>query len=74
MPTGPNGEKRPAGVIANAVHMMRIATGETEETYEGDPPPKGHRVSVTLTTTKAKKKPAGGRAADPASMAAGGQS
>ena len=33
MPTGPNGEKRPADVIANAVHMMRVATGETEETY-----------------------------------------
>ena len=33
MPTGPNGEKRPADVIANAVHMMRVATGEAEETY-----------------------------------------
>ena len=33
MPIGPNGEKRPADVIANAVHVMRIATGEVEETY-----------------------------------------
>ena len=31
MPTGPNGEKRPADVIANAVLSMKIATGEAEE-------------------------------------------
>ena len=30
---GPNGEKRPADVIANAVHVMRVATGEVEEEY-----------------------------------------
>ena len=33
MPVGPNGEKRPADVIANAVHVMRVATGEAEEEY-----------------------------------------
>lgn len=33
MPTGPNGEKRPPDVIANAVHVMKIATGEIEEDY-----------------------------------------
>ena len=33
MPTGPNGEKRPADVVANAVHVMRVATGEAEEEY-----------------------------------------
>ena len=32
MPGGPEGEKRPADVIGNAVHVMRIATGEIEET------------------------------------------
>jgi hypothetical protein len=32
MPRGPKGEKRPADVIGNAVHVMRIATGEVEET------------------------------------------
>jgi hypothetical protein len=32
MPKGPNGERRPADVIGNAVHVMRIATGEIEET------------------------------------------
>ena len=28
MPRGPQGEKRPADVIGNAVKVMRIATGE----------------------------------------------
>ena len=28
MPRGPKGERRPADVIGNAVHVMRIATGE----------------------------------------------
>jgi hypothetical protein len=32
MPRGPKGEKRLADVIGNAVHVMRIATGEIEET------------------------------------------
>lgn len=31
MPKGPQGQKRPADVIGNAVHVMRIATGEIEE-------------------------------------------
>ncbi len=31
MPKGPQGQKRPADVIGNAVHIMRIATGEEEE-------------------------------------------
>jgi hypothetical protein len=32
MPRGPKGEKRPADVIGNAVHVMRIAAGEVDET------------------------------------------
>jgi hypothetical protein len=32
MPRGPKGEKRPADVIGNAVHVMRVATGEIDET------------------------------------------
>ena len=32
MPKGPQGQKRPADVIGNAVHVMRIATGEVAET------------------------------------------
>lgn len=35
MPKGPKGETRPADVIANAVRVMQIATGEAEEDYEG---------------------------------------
>ena len=31
MPKGPQGQKRPADVIGNAVKVMRIATGEEEE-------------------------------------------
>jgi hypothetical protein len=31
MPRGPKGEKRPVDVIGNAVHVIRIATGEAEE-------------------------------------------
>lgn len=36
MPTGPKGEKRPADPIANAVRVMRIATGEEQEEYITD--------------------------------------
>jgi len=32
MPTGPRGQKRPADVTGNAVHVMRVLTGEIEET------------------------------------------
>jgi len=32
MPKGPKGQKRPADVIANAVHVMKVATGEIAET------------------------------------------
>jgi hypothetical protein len=31
MPTGPKGEKRPSDVIGNAVHVMRVLTGEITE-------------------------------------------
>lgn len=31
MPKGPQGQKRPADVIGNAVKIMRIATGEEAE-------------------------------------------
>ena len=39
MPRGPKGEKRPADVIGNAVHVMRIATGEAnDDAAEGETP------------------------------------
>jgi hypothetical protein len=31
MPKGPNGQKRPADAISNAVHVMKTTTGEIEE-------------------------------------------
>lgn len=31
MPKGPQGQKRPADVIGNAIRVARIATGEEEE-------------------------------------------
>jgi hypothetical protein len=37
MPRGPKGEKRPADVIGNAVHVMRIATGEIEDAKTESP-------------------------------------
>ena len=36
MPKGPRGEKRPADVIGNAVHVMRVATGEIEKELPPD--------------------------------------
>ena len=36
MPKGPQGQKRPADVIGNAVRVMQIATGESEEEFEDD--------------------------------------
>ena len=36
MPRTPSGKKRPADVIANAVHVMRIATEEIEEARTED--------------------------------------
>jgi len=36
MPRGPKGGRRPADVIGNAVHVMRIATGEIEDKVPND--------------------------------------
>lgn len=36
MPKSPKGGKRPADVIGNAVHVMRIATGEIEDDAPAD--------------------------------------
>lgn len=35
MPKGPKGQKRPADVVSNAVKVMKIATGEEEEEFDG---------------------------------------
>ena len=36
MPTGPNGEKRPADVVGCAVTVMRIATGEEQDSVNNE--------------------------------------
>ena len=36
MAKGPKGQKRPTDVISNAVKVMKIATGEEEDTIEDD--------------------------------------
>src|SRR4051812_28660737 len=36
MPKTPKGQKRPADVISNAVHVMKIATGEIDEPLTED--------------------------------------
>ena len=36
MPRGPKGERRPADVIGNAVHVMRVLTGEIQDTIPDD--------------------------------------
>ena len=53
MPIGPNGEKRPRDVIANAVHVMKIATGEIEETYVE--PPKNAESNGAAKVRKRRK-------------------
>ena len=37
MPVGPNGEKRPAELVANAILSMKIAIGESEEEITESP-------------------------------------
>jgi len=39
MPKGPKGERRRADVVAKAVRVMRIATGEEADGREEAPPP-----------------------------------
>jgi hypothetical protein len=36
MPRGPKGERRPADVIGNAVHVMRVLIGEIQDTTLDD--------------------------------------
>jgi len=36
MPRGPKGERRPADVIGNAVHVMSVLTGEIKEAIPDD--------------------------------------
>jgi hypothetical protein len=39
MPKGPRGERHPADVIGNAVHVMKIVTGEEPDDRKDAPAP-----------------------------------
>jgi hypothetical protein len=54
MPKGPRGERRPADVIGNAVHVMRIATGEIEDTVQPPDPAKEYMRKGGLKGGKAR--------------------
>jgi hypothetical protein len=66
MPKGPQGQKRPADVIGNAVHVMRIATGQIEDKLEPKSPAAvargrkggllGGKARAEALSTTAKKK------------------
>ena len=55
MPKGPQGQKRPADVVGNAVYVMRIATGEIDDTVTESNDrqraggKKGGAASITMT-------------------------
>lgn len=51
MPKTPTGAKRPADVVGNAVHVMRIATGQIEESL-----PKTRRAEGGKVGGKARAK------------------
>ena len=36
MPKGPKGGRRPADVVSNAVHVMKVLTGEAEDAPPAD--------------------------------------
>jgi hypothetical protein len=52
MPKGPQGQKRPADVIGNAVHVMRIATGEISDR----PTPKKKRSVKKAVSARQRRK------------------
>jgi hypothetical protein len=61
MPKGPKGQKRPADVISNAVHVMRIATGEIKETLPADDGKNKAAVALGSKGGKARAKKLGVR-------------
>ncbi len=56
MPKGPRGERRPADVIGNAVHVMKIATGEVDDVKATPDPAKEHMRRGGLEGGKARAK------------------
>lgn len=56
MPKGPKGERRPADVIANAIKVAKIATGEEEEEETTDDGKDAAAVSLGRRGGKARAK------------------
>lgn len=48
MPKGPRGEKRPRDVVGNAVHVMKILTGEIEEQAASKPQTTGDMTASEM--------------------------
>lgn len=55
MPKGPQGQKRPADAVANAVMVARIATGEIVETLSPTKGSSGGRARSAALTPERKK-------------------
>ena len=55
MPYGPKGQWRPAETGACAVHVMKLATGQIEETYEPPRDPKTNHAAASRRASKAAK-------------------
>ena len=58
MPYGPKGQWRPAETGACAVHVMKVATGQIEETYARD------QTADHVAASRRASKPAKARAAN----------
>ena len=63
MPKGPQGQRRPADAIGNAVHIAKIATGEIEETTLEQPNKRksglaGAKARVDATTPEQRQETA----------------
>jgi hypothetical protein len=52
VPKGPSGQKRPADVTQNAVMVMRIATGEVQESKGKPARAKGAKARAKTLTPK----------------------
>ncbi len=55
MPKGPQGQWRPADPLACAAHVMKIATGEIEETFAPPERSEEERAAARARASKAGK-------------------
>jgi hypothetical protein len=63
MPRGPQGQRRPADVIGNAVKVMRVATGQEQEDYGPSPESEGKDPAAVALGRKGGKARAEGLSA-----------